>query len=130
MVRSQSDSEISSIEPAVTQPTVSTQQLEGSQREHRFEVDIHAHFDEQIDGQPESQVLSQEDVFETQVTEKREKVPNSITAFSDFETQQHFSPVYRINDSIECLNLLQYILQALLQQIISCPSCLFRLYLF
>ena len=74
MVRSQSDSEISSIEPAVT-----TQQLENSQRKYRFgisEVDIHVHFDEQIDGEPDSQVLSQEDVFETQVTEKREKVWN------------------------------------------------------
>ena len=77
MVRSQSDSEISSIEPAVTQPAVSTQQFGGSQKKHRFgvsEVDIHVHFDEQVDGEPDSQVLSQEDVFETQVTEKREKV--------------------------------------------------------
>ena len=73
MVRSQSDSEISSIEPAVTQPAVSTQELENSQRKLRFgtsEVDLHVHFE----GQPDSQVLSQEDVFETQVTENREKV--------------------------------------------------------
>ena len=77
MVRSQSDSEISSIEPAVTQRAVSTQQSKESQRKYRVglsEVDIHVHFDEQIDGEPDSQVLSQEDVFETQFTEKREKV--------------------------------------------------------
>ena len=77
MVRSQSDSEISSIEPAVIQRAVSSQQSKESQRKCRFgisEVDIHVHFDEQTDCDPDSQVLSQEDVFETQVTEKREKV--------------------------------------------------------